>query len=283
VVAVLAENRFAVSEPALLRIRRKAPAQVVRPMVEKKGKLYILAIGVSTLKNQAALSDLATLEYADDDATVFAAVLARQTQLYTGIEKHLLTNEAATAGDILDAFDLLKGAAQSTDTSMILLAGHGESDEQGRYTYCAHDYDRSRRLRTGVGFEDIKLALGSTKGEIVLFLDACSAGNILGAGSKVDVTGLVNRLSDTQSNIVVFAASDGRSSSIESDDLKQGIFTHCIKEGLEGKADVLRNGRITVSGLQTYVDDAVRRLSDKQVPVINIPRMVPNMTLGLVP
>ena len=86
------------------------------------------------------------------------------------------------------------------------------------------------------------------------------------------------------SNIIVFASSDGSTSPLECDDLKQGLFTHCMKQDLGGKADLLKNDRITLSGLQTYVDDEVRKLSDgKQIPVINIPKMVPNLTLGLVP
>ncbi|HEY1049267.1 MAG TPA: WD40 repeat domain-containing protein [Prosthecobacter sp.] len=284
VVALLAGNNHAFSEPALVNIRRKAAAAPTTPALPKKGVLYLLAVGVSHLKNQAALTDLAKLEYADDDATAFHRVLATQTKLYSKVESRVLTDAKATAGDILDALDWLKEITTPEDTTLILLAGHGESDAQGRYTFCAHDYDRARRLRTGVGFEDIKLALGATKGEVVLFLDACSAGSSLGAGSKVDVSGLVNNLSDSDSNIVVFASSDGRTPSLESDDLKQGLFTHCVKEGLTGKADLLRNGRITLSALQTYVDDAMRKLSDdQQIPVINIPKMVPNLTLGLTP
>jgi len=284
VVAVLAGNRHAFSEPAIVNIRRKMIARPSAPATPQKGTLHVLAVGVSLLKNQAALSDLAKLEYADDDAIAFHAALAGQKKLYRGIESRVLTDDKATAGDILDALDWLRGATKPEDTTLILLAGHGESDAQGRYAFCAHDYDRSRPLRTGVGFEDIKLALGATKGEVVLFLDACSAGNSLGAGSKVDVSGLVNQLSDSESNIVVFASSDGRTASLESDNLKQGLFTHCVKQGLGGKADLLKNGRITLSGLQTYVDDEVLKLSDgRQVPVINIPRMVPNLTLGLVP
>jgi hypothetical protein len=284
VVAVLAGNRHAFSEPAIVNIRRKLAARPSATAVPQKGTLYILAVGVSLLKNQAALSDLAKLEYADDDAAAFHAALADQKKLYRAIESRVLTDDQATAGDILDALDWLKGTTQPADTTLILLAGHGESEAQGRYTFCAHDYDRARRLRTGVGFEDIKLALGATKGEVVLFLDACSAGSSLGEGSKVDVTGLVNQLSDSASNIVVFASSDGRTASLESDDLKQGLFTHCVKQGLGGKADLLKNGRITLSALQTYVDDEVRKLSDgQQIPVINIPKMVPNLTLGLVP
>ncbi|MGV3659070.1 MAG: hypothetical protein ACO1TE_02765 [Prosthecobacter sp.] len=284
VVALLAGNRHAFSEPVLVTIRRKAAPRPSAPAVPKKGVLYVLAVGVSQLRNQAALPDLAKLEYADDDATAFHRALALQTNLYQEIESRVLVDDEAPAGDILDALEWVKNSTRPEDTALILLAGHGESDAQGRYTFCAHDYDRNRRLRTGVGFEDIKLALGATKGEVVLFLDACSAGSSLGAGSKVDVSGLVNQLSDSDSNIVVFASSDGRTPSLESDDLKQGLFTHCVKEGLNGKADLLRNGRITLSALQTYVDDAVRELSKgQQIPVINIPKMVPNLTLGLVP
>lgn len=284
VVALLAGNRHAFSEPALVNIRRKMTARVNTPTVPQKGTLYLLAVGVSKLKNQAALENLAALEYADDDANAFHAALSGQTKLYSKIESRVLTDEKATMNDILDALDWLKGSTKPEDTTLILFAGHGESDAQGRYTFCAHDYDRARRLRTGVGFEDIKLALGATKGEVVLFLDACSAGSSLGDGSKVDVSGLVNQLSDSESNIVVFASSDGRTASLESDELKQGLFTHCVKQGLGGKADLLKNGKITLSALQTYVDDEVRKLSEgQQIPVINIPKMVPNLTLSLAP
>jgi WD40 repeat protein len=284
VVALLAGNRHAFSEPAIVNIRRKMTTRPSATAVPQKGTLYILAVGVSLLKNQAALSDLAKLEYADDDATAFHAALADQKKLYRAIESRVLTDDKATAGDILDAFSWLENTTKPEDTTLILLAGHGESNAQGRYTFCAHDYDRARRFTTGVGFEAIKLALGATKGEVVLFLDACSAGSSLGEGSRVNVTGLVNQLSDSDSNIVVFASSDGRTASLESDDLKQGLFTYCVKQGIGGKADLLKNGRISLSALQTYVDDEVRKLSDgQQIPVINIPKMVPYLTLGLVP
>ena len=52
-------------------------------------------------------------------------------------------------------------------------------------------------------------------------------------------------------NIVVFASSDGRTASLEFDDLKLGLSTHCVKQGLGGKADLLKNGRIMLSALQT--------------------------------
>ncbi|HEY1049268.1 MAG TPA: hypothetical protein VGE39_05925, partial [Prosthecobacter sp.] len=168
VLALLAGNRHSFSEPAILHIRRTGTATTTL----QKGTLYVLAVGVSKLKNQATLADLDALEYADDDAVAFHKVLAAQTKLYRKIESRLLLDDQATAGDVLDGLDWIKASTTPADTSMVLLAGHGESDERnGRYAFCAHDYDRARRQRTGVGFEDIKLTLAAAQGEVLLFLD----------------------------------------------------------------------------------------------------------------
>lgn len=284
VVALLAGNGHAFSEPALVNIRHLAAGKRAAAATRPKGRLYILAVGVSQLKNEAALPGMTAVKHAATDARAFAAVLGKQTALYTGIEKRVLTEEEATASGIRDGLDYLRTNTKSGDTALVFLAGHGESDRQGRYTYCAHDYDRARRLQTGVGFEDIKSALGAAKSRVVLFLDAFSAGSRADEEAKVDVAGLVNSLSDSVSNIVVFASNDGRRASLESEKLKGGIFACGVKEGLMGKADVLHKGRITLSALQSYVEDEVSRLSDgQQMPVISIPKMTPNLTLGLVP
>ena len=281
IIAVLAENRYAVSEPALLRIRR-ATAPSATPEVTAQGKLYVLAVGVSLLKNQGQLKDLAKLEYADDDAGLFAKTLSDQTRLYTGIESKILADEKATAGDILDGLDWLKNSVTRDDTAMILMAGHGEADEQGRYTFCAHDYDRTRRLRTGVGFEAIKLALGAIRGQTYLFLDACSAGAGLGAGAKVDVNGLLNMLRDRNVNVITFAGCDGASQSFESDDLKQGVFTWAVCQGLSGQAAAPGSTEVTLFDLQRYVDATVKsQTGNQQVPAFTTPDMTQNRTLSI--
>ena len=149
--------------------------------------------------------------------------------------------------------------------------------------FCAHDYDRDYQIETAVGFEVIKLVLATVKGEAYFFLDACSAGNVMGGSSKVDVSGLLNRLSDDRDgNVVVFAASDGRSPSLESDELKQGLFTYALAQGLNGKADILGNGKITTTSLQTWLDAEIPRLSNNhQRPVFATPHMVPNRVLSV--
>ena len=287
VVAVLASNRFSISEPAMLRVQRAAAPQPVAAALlaePMRGTLRILAVGVSRLENQAKLKNFAALEYADADARLFAETMQRQQgRLYKSVEPTVLVNEMATAAKVRRALEDINNDSKNEDTTMFLLAGHGVTDTNGRFMFCAHDYDPRHQLDTGVGFEVIKLVLATVKGDAYFFLDACSAGNVMGGSSKVDVSGLLNRLSDDRDgNVVVFAASDGRSPSMESDDLKQGLFTYALAQGLNGKADILGNGKITTTSLQTWLDAEIPRLSSNhQRPVFATPHMVPNRVLSV--
>ena len=283
-VAVLAANRYSISEPAILRVRRNGPSGSANESEPLRGTLRILSVGVSKLVNQGKLKNLASLEYADADARLFAETMQRQQgQLYQTVETTVLENDKATATQVRRALEDMKKHSAPEDTSMFFLAGHGESDADGRYVFCTHDYDREYAMDTAVGFEQIKLMLATVKGDAYFFLDACSAGNALGGGSKVDINGLLNRLADDRdSSVVVFAASDGNAPSLESDKLKHGIFTQALADGLNGKADILSNGKITTSSLQTWLDAEVPRLSGNlQRPVFATPHMVPNRVLAI--
>jgi len=109
------------------------------------------------------------------------------------------------------------------------------------------------------------------------------AGSSLGEGSKVDVSGLLNSLRDKNTNVIVFAACDGNSQSFESDALQQGIFTLAIARGFSIPSDPA-TGEITLFGLQQAVDREVRKESkEQQKPVITMPDMTGNLTLGIKP
>ena len=71
--------------------------------------------------------------------------------------------------------------------------------------------------------------------------------------------------------VMVFAASRGLETAQETGVLGHGVFTYAILRGLSGDADLLRDRRITISELQTYVCDSVKQLTnDQQHP--HIPR-----------
>jgi len=296
ILTVLAENRFAVSEPATLRLvhaaAKVAPEPAAQPASEPaalKPKLYLFAAGISHYAKNDYLPDLG---YAAKDAGDFAAAFARQEGgLYQKVEIRVITDAKATAGDILDGLDWVKKSTTSKDVAIVFLSGHGENDSEGRFYFCAQDYDHTRRLRTGVSFEDIQKTLASIPGKVLFFIDSCHAGNALGklyaakgaGGTGVDLNRVVNELSSAENGAIVFASSTGRQQSVESDEWKNGAFTKAIVEGLDGQADFFHNRKITVSGLETYIAERVKKLTDgEQSPTVAKPQTVPDFPIAIV-
>jgi uncharacterized caspase-like protein len=114
------------------------------------------------------------------------------------------------------------------------------------------------------------------RGRVVVFLDACHAGNAAsdqGEGS-VDTNALLGELSATGQDMVIFSSSSGREVSYESPDWKNGVFTKSVIEAIaDGKADLFKTGRITSSLLDAY---AAKRVGDltggRQHPLMFRPR-----------
>ncbi|OQX03798.1 MAG: hypothetical protein BWK80_54900, partial [Desulfobacteraceae bacterium IS3] len=106
---------------------------------------------------------------------------------------------------------------------------------------------------------------------VVLFLDACHSGNVWGEGRKggtADIVRIVNELSAAENGIVVFASSTGKQYSLENAKWGNGAFTKALVAGLEGEADLLGKGKITVDTLNAFVCERVKDLTDgKQTPV----------------
>ena len=90
----------------------------------------------------------------------------------------------------------------------------------------------------------------------------------------VDINVLINTVTAAENGgIVVFASSTGRQLSAESSEWGNGAFTKAIVEGIQlGKADLLGDGFITTSSLDTFVEHRVRVLTeDRQNPVMGRP------------
>jgi uncharacterized caspase-like protein len=56
---------------------------------------------------------------------------------------------------------------------------------------------------------------------------------------------------------VIITASDANELSMERDDMKHGVFTYYLLEGLRGKADLDGDGVITVDEIYRYVSQKV--------------------------
>ena len=292
ILTLLAENQYAVSSPVTLRLMSKAgAAEEAAPSATTvdalKPKLYLVAAGISDYQHNDQLQDL---QFAAKDARDFAAAFkAQEGGLYSKVEATVLTDQEATAGNILDALEALRRQTTARDVAVIFLSGHGENDEQRQYFFCPHDYDKTRRMRTGVSHDAIQKTVRGLAGKVLFFVDSCHAGNALGkmfaaksTSSGLDVTQLVNDLAGAENGAVVFTSSTGRQLSMELTDEKNGAFTKAIVEGLNGGADLLRKGSITVSTLEAFIANRVKELTNgEQSPTVAKPETVPDFPVAI--
>lgn len=276
-ISILAENKYATSEPATVRIKWKGQAPKDEFII--KPKLYVLAVGISKYEDK----NLA-LDFASKDASDFAETIERQKgELYRDVVIKLLANEKATKDEILDGLDWLQKQATSKDVAILFFAGHGVNDPGGLYYFLPVNVNVERLKRTGVPFSDIKNTVASLAGKTIVFLDTCHSGNIMGKRrGALDITGIVNELTSAESGAVVFSSSTGNQYSVEDPAWGNGAFTKAVVEGIRGKADYGGKGKITINMLDLYISERVKELTKgQQTPTTTKPQTIPDFPIAV--
>jgi WD40 repeat protein len=279
-ISIIAENRFAASVPATVRVRWSGTANneafVIQP------KLYVLAVGVSQYANPNY-----SLGFAAKDAQDFAAAMSNQKGLlYRDVIVKVLADAAATKDEILDSLDWIRKETTSKDVAMVFFAGHGINDQNGSYYFLPHNTDVQRLLRTGVPFTDIRTTVQSLAGKTLFFIDTCHSGNVLGDTRRrdlaSDLNGVINELASAENGAVVFAASTGNQYSLENETWNNGAFTKALVEGINGRADYTGKGKITINMLDLYLSERVKELTGgRQTPTTAKPRTVPDFPVAV--
>jgi WD40 repeat protein len=285
-ISIVAENRYASSVPATVRVRQRsivavaqAESQIIKP------KLYILAIGVTRYQNQ----QFNTLSYPDKDARDFVgAMQAQKGLLYRDVivyHDKAITDGEATKDEILDGLDWIRKQTTSNDVAMVFMAGHGVNDQNNYYYFCPFNVDAERLLRTGVAYSDIRNTVSAIAGKALFFVDTCHSGNSIGQATRrgpLDINVVINELSSAENGVVVFSASTGSESSYEDKAWNNGAFTRALVEGLNGQADLLGRGGITYSMLSVYISDRVKDLTKgKQHPTMISPKTIPDFPIAM--
>ena len=255
ILSIIAENRYAASEPTKVRLKWSGPDQFIL-----KPKLYVLAMGSSVYENE----DL-RLDYPAKDAQDFAAVLRQQKGgIYRDVEVKLLNNPSRN--DLMDGLEWIERQTTALDVAAVFLAGHGENDRNGNYYYLPVDTDPDSIKRTGVPYSAIKETITGLPGKVLFFLDTCHSGNVMGArrGSTGDLNKVANDLSSAENGVVVFTSSSGTQYSLENHDWGNGAFTKAVVEGLSGQADYHRDKKISISELTLFVAERVKELTQGQ-------------------
>ncbi|RYZ20451.1 MAG: caspase family protein, partial [Chitinophagaceae bacterium] len=279
-ITLLAESDNGLSPEANLFLRYEAPAQQADAFV-RKPKLYVLAIGISDYQNAEY-----KLNYADKDADAFVAgVTSQKDKLYSDVVVRKLTNKDATRDAIQDGLEWIQQQTSQGDIAMIFYAGHGVNDNNGVFYMLPVAADVNRMRSTCLNFEELKQTVSSIAGKVVVFIDACHSGNVMGSSQRrggTDINAIVNELSSTQNGAITFTSSTGKEFSLEDPSWKHGAFTMALLEGLSGKAGIAGKGKITVKSLDAYISERVKEITrGQQHPTSVVPPNVPDFTIAV--
>ncbi|MCK9392063.1 MAG: caspase family protein [Syntrophales bacterium] len=274
VIAFNKENSME-STPAFVSIASR--------MVTQKPNLYALVIGINEYKNKSI-----SLNYAVPDARAFAETLKKSaTPLFEKINiKVLITPAATTKEAITMAFEEVRQIVKPNDVFVFYNASHGvvdvvDSEEQYFLLTSNVLLLSSRHIgKDAIGQKELAQLIGNIPAQKkMVILDTCNAGK---GGKEIQVALLQQTRGLTDSTAVkllqraigsaVFSASSDTQLALEGYK-GHGLFTYVLLEGLRGKADIKKDGYITVLGLADYVEENVVKLSEdvfkrQQTPTI---------------
>jgi len=158
----------------------------------------------------------------------------------------------------------------------VFFAGHGITDEKQTYWFLPHDSTPEEVRTNGISKDDVLRTLRSLAGKAVWILDTCHAGGAVADARRVDINMIINEIALSENGIVGFASSQGRETSVERDEWKNGAFTKALIEAVEeGKANLYGDGIITLALLDSFVVRRVKQLTNEQQrPVMSRPAMI---------
>lgn len=274
-IRIVAENRYGASVPTVIRVNYTGP----RPGAAQ-GNLYVLAAGVSRYDNPDY-----NLGLPAKDARDFVDTLVRQRGAqYAEVHVRLLQDKEASRSALEDGLAWLSKNMTPRDTAIVFLAGHGINDGP-TYYYMTRDANLQQLAGSALPFTTIRSTLTALQGRMMLFVDTCHSGNVIGRlGNRQarDATSAINEMASSENGLVVFASSTGGQFSQEKADWGNGAFTKAVVEGLQGAADFKKRGRVTYKGLDAYVSDRVEELTrGEQTPVTPVLQGVPDFTIAL--
>lgn len=250
---VTVARQVADSRPVIPRLN---PANV---KVQQSRDSVAIIIGIENYRR------VAKADFANADAKDFYTYASRALGIKPENIK-LLVDEGADDIEMLNAFQNwlpLKVNKGKTDV-YVFYSGHGYPSQDGNSLYfLPFNVDKQYLDRTSVKQKEVVAALQKVQAKsVTMFIDACYSGQTRGgevliAGLKPIALKVDEKAYPPDFTVITASAADQFSSA--SQDLKHGIFSFYLMKGLEGDADLNKDGRITSGELQQYLSEMVGR------------------------
>jgi len=219
---------------------------------------------------------VAKADYANADAQDFYDYANRALGIKPENIK-LLLDEGADDVEIYKAFQNwlpVKVKKGKTDV-YVFYSGHGYPGQDGNSLYILpHGADKDLISKTAISQQEIVSAIQNAQPRTVtMFLDSCYSGQTRGGDVLIAGARPISPKISSNSyppNFTVISASSNDQISSASPDLKHGIFSYFLMKGMEGDADLSKDGKITAAEMQEYLTDMVGRqamgMNRKQQP-----------------
>ncbi len=242
------------------------------PPIPKNAYGVVIGIGKYEDKN------IPTLKYAKEDALEIYNILTDPK--YGNFPKEnvrLLLDEQATLTEIRSAMGtFLARKAGKDDMVCIYFAGHGSpeidptgnADDKLEKFIVPYNAKKDDLFGYGLSMDTVRKILDERikSKRAVFFIDSCYSGEAGGRTfSRSDVATRNITISEkfleqlSGEGRIIITASKPDELSLETDELRHGIFTYYLAEGLKGKADLNKDGFVTVDELYSYVYEQVTK------------------------
>lgn len=257
ITAVAYDARGFSSNPKFTDVVSKNP-ELQRP------NLHIYAVGVSRYARMQAEWQL---QFAHTDArAIIKAFENQEGKMFGSVTSTLLVDEKATADAILEDLCTFE-KRDNVDIFVIFMAGHGVKTSDGDYYFLGYNGTFDNPQNDGLNWGRLKECLSKTKGRATLFLDACHSGSIVNETVVPNDEMAHQFFTGERAGVMVFTASKGRQSAIESPSLGGGfgIFTWALTQGIGTQAveaDVNGNQVVEFMELVNFVERYVGELTN---------------------
>jgi len=250
-----------------------------RKATVSSGTAWAVVVGLSTFEH-AGKGGLTDLVFAADDARSFAQSLLKQGWAKDHIAMAL--NEEATERNIRILLESWLTKAAQDDLIVLYWAGHGFPDpEDPEKVYLAcHDTD-VRIPATGFRMDRIISILRERNARnVIVIADTCHAGKLITRGERgLSVVPSVKRMrerDEVPKGWVFMVSAEADRQAIEHSSWRNGAFTHCLLQGLGGKADGYqsagpRDGTVTLGELRAYLTTTMPEETQKVLGVAKRP------------
>jgi uncharacterized caspase-like protein len=129
--------------------------------------------------------------------------------------------------------------------------------------------DRDLIEETAIAQNKINAVIKAAKPKsVTIFLDSCYSGagrsgqTLLASARPIAIKSTVQAF---PAEFTVISASTAEQISSSSNELKHGIFSYYLMKGMEGDADINKDGKITAGEMHTYLTENVA----KQASLVN--------------